>query len=250
MGITEKRYGYRANPQLSAAQIAAYLLASPTRRKSIIRDARFPKRSIVAQYSKAREGLVSFLGDGTRSLHHLVDTTDYLEKRGNRADASDWLKRDSRMSIEAVAAFQRAYNKLGFRLLDCRETPARLPALDEWAAKISVDIDVTIHVPTETGKDRIGAAILLFSRGESSEAKRIEQSKTIASLIFRFCNRFMLDRGDPDKKLCLAVDVFTGSSQGPQGQRKLDHIRDACEEIAARWDTINPPEDYDGPSPG
>jgi len=59
----------------------------------------------------------------------------------------------------------------------------------------------------------------------------------------------MADRGDIDKKLCLAIDVFGGRSHGPQGIRKIEHVREACEEIAARWRTVGPPPEYDGPEP-
>jgi len=247
MDITERKYGYRARPQVSANQIAEYLIATASGRKRAIQNARFPKRSIVAQYGKAREGLVNFLADGTRSTKHLINATDYLTKRGQRKDASDWIKRDSKQSIDAIVAFQGTYNRIGVRTLDCRLAPSRLPVLDEWATRVSVDINVTMHVPTNEGRDRIGAAILLFSRGEASSNRRIDQSKTIASLIHGFCVRFMSDRGDPDKKLCLAIDVFGGQAYRPQGIRKLDHIRDACDEIASRWEAVSPPADYDGP---
>lgn len=248
MAIPARKYGFRSAPQVSASQIAEYLLATASGRKRVIRAAKFPKKSVVSQYGKAREGLVNFLADGTRNIRHLADATDYLSKRGERPDATDWLKRDSRQSIEAIAAFQAAYNRLGVRMLDCREAVGRLPLLDEWPTKVSVDIDVTVHVPGDSGRDRIGAAMLLFSRGEASSTRRIEQCRTIASLILQFCNRFLAGRGDADKKLCLALDVFAGKPYLPQGTRKLDHIRDACEEIASRWDSVAPPDDYDGPS--
>ena len=250
MGVSERKYGYKAAPQVSANQIAEYLLATSTGRKRVIQSARFPKRSVVAQYGKAREGLVNFLGDGSRSLKHLADASDYLTKRRERDGASDWLVRDSNQSLEAIAAFQRAYNRIGVHRFACRSVTSRLPLLDEWATKVSVDLDVTIHVPTEGSGERIGGAILLFSRGEASTNRRIEQSKTVASLVMAFCQRFLSEQGVPDKKLCLAVDVFGGVSHGPQGVRKMDHIRDACEEIAQRWQAVQPPPDYDGPDPG
>jgi hypothetical protein len=249
MAPANQKYGFRSQPQLSAAQIAEYVDASPTRRKSIIRAARFPSRSVVAQYSKAREGLVNFLGDGARSFKHLADATDYLSKRGAKSDASDWLKRDSRQSIEAIEAFQRAYNKIGVRPLDLRPVRGRSPLLDEWAAKISVDLDLTVHVPSDAGKDRIGGIILLFSRGESSGKARIEQSRTIAAMIQQFCMRHLGPLGDIDKNLCFAIDVFGAAAHRPHGKRKIDHVRDACDEIAARWKTVSPPPDYDGPEP-
>lgn len=225
---------------------------SSTRRTSIIREARFPKTSQVAQYDKAREGLVNFLGDGTRSYKHLAEARDYLDKRGARPNATEWIKRDSRFSAEAIAAFERAYNKLSLVKLDCRPVHGRSPHLDMWPTRISVAMDFTIHKPVPGEKDKIGAAILLFSRGESSTKTRIERSKIIAGLIYTHCNRFMKGRGDSDPSLCFAVDVFNGKEHTPPGTfaRKLRNVADACDEIAARWKTITPPSDYDGPDPG
>jgi hypothetical protein len=222
---------------------------SSTRRTSIIREARFPKTSQVALYSKAREGLVNFLIDGTRSYRHIADAVDYLQRRETRPGASTWTKRDCRSSIEAFDAFQRGYNKLSIVKLDCRPIHGRQPHLDMWPTRISVAMDFTVHKPVPGGKDRIGGAILLFSQGESSSRTRIERSKTIAGLIYTYCNRFLSTAGDPDPTLCLAVDVFGGIAYPPQGTftKKLRNVGDACDEIAARWRTITPPADYDGP---
>ncbi|MHC2577373.1 hypothetical protein ACVI1J_000907 [Bradyrhizobium diazoefficiens] len=137
MGTTEDKpkFNYRATPQLSANQMAEYLSpsTSSTRRTGIIRDARFPKTSIVAQYARGREGLVNFLGDGTRSYGHLAEATVALEKREAKPGASTWMKRDSRGSIEAIEAFQRHYNKFGFSKLDCRPVHGRQP--QSWPRK-------------------------------------------------------------------------------------------------------------------
>ena len=204
----------------------------------------------MAQYDKAREGLVNFLGDGTRSFKHLAKASDYLDKREAVADASPWIKRDSRFSKEAMDAFQKSYNKLPFGKLDCRPVPGRLSPLDKWPTKISVALDLTIHKPMKDGKDRIGGALMLFSRGESSSKNRTERSKTIAGLIYTFCSTFLTGMGDPDPTLCFAVDVFNGVAYQPPGTfaKKLRNIADACDEIADRWKTIKPPDDYDGPA--
>lgn len=247
------RYHYRATPQFSANQMAEYLSpsTSSTRRTGIIREARFPKTSIVAQYGKGREGLVNFLCDGTRSYGHLAGAVDALERREAKPGASNWMKRDSRGSIEAIEAFQRHYNKLGFRKLDCRPVHGRLPPLDLWPTRISVSLDFTIHRPTVGSKDAVGGAILLFSKGEASTNARLERSKVIAGLIHTYATRFLSGIGDPDPSLCLAVDVFTGVGHKPPGTfaRKLRNVADACDEIADRWSSVKPPSDYDGPDP-
>ena len=222
---------------------------SSTRRTSIIREARFPKKSIVAQYERARSGLTAFLCDGTRSFQHFADATEYLRKREGKVDATVWSKRDSRSSIEAIDSFQRHYNKLTLRKLDCRVVHGRQPLLDMWPTKISVAIDCTVHKPTREGPDKVGAAILLFSRGESSSKARSERSKTIAGLIYTHASRHLGSLGEPDPELCFAVDVFGGVAYNPPGTfaRKLRNVEDACVEIADRWPKISPPADYDGP---
>jgi hypothetical protein len=251
--MEKARYRYRASPQLSANQMAEYLSSSATstRRRGIIREARFPKTSQVAQYDRAREGLVNFLDDGTRSFRHLAGATEALERREIRPDATNWIKRDSRFSIEAIDAFQRSYNKLIFPKLDCRAVRGSQPVLDMFPTKIGVTLDFTIHRPTKGGRDQIGAAIFLFSRGETSSKSRVERSKTTAGLIFTHVSRFLGGLGDPDPTICLAVDVFGGVAHTPPGtfSRKLRNVADACEEIAGQWKTVSPPTDYDGPTP-
>jgi hypothetical protein len=253
MGATDQKYNYRPNPQVSANQIAEYLGATSTRRKRIIRDARFPKTSVVAQYDKAREGLVNFLDDDTRSFKHLAAAKDYLEKRKLRPDASDWLKRDSDGSMEAMEAFQSAYNKLGLGKLDCKEVIGRQPLLDIWkTTKISVNLDLIIRKPVPgANHDNIGGAVFLFSKGEASSKARIDRSKIIAGLIYTYCGNILKDLGVADPALCMAVDVFGKVTHKPPGTfaAKLKNVADACEEIHARWKSIAPPDDYDGPEP-
>lgn len=243
-------YGYRSSPQVSANQMAEYLSATSTRRKSIIQSARFPKTAAVALYDRAREGLVNFLDDNARSLRHLASTSEALERRHARPDATEWVKRDSKNSIDAVEVFQRAYNKYGLARVECSAITGRQPALDMWPTKVSVHLDVILRQRAPTApKDRIGGAILLFSKGEASASARLERSRVIAGLIYTYANRFLVTQGDPDPALCLAVDVLNGVSHRPPGTfaRKLRNVEDACTEIAALWRTIEAPEDYDGP---
>lgn len=114
-----------------------------------------------------------------------------------------------------------------------------------------MDLDLTVDVPLKDGKDRIGGAILLFSRGEKSAKARAEKSKIIAGLIMTFCRRYLSEIGDPDRDLCLAVDVFGQQTFKPAGTfaRGLDSIASAADEISSRWRTVAPPPDYDGPDP-
>lgn len=231
--------------------MAEYLTASPPRRKTIIQEARFPKVSVVAQYQKARESLVEFLSDGTRSLNHFARATEYLSRREARPDATEWLKRDSRFSNEAIEVFQRAYNKLGFPKIACEQLHGRHGALVFGPTRVSVDLDVVTRRRNMKGRDHIGGVVLVFSKGEPLNRKRIERCKVLAGLCYTFCSTFLKDFGDIDRTLCLAVDVFGQLAYKPPGTFavKLKHVEESCEEIGARWRTVAPPADYDGPEP-
>lgn len=249
MAATEPHYGYRPTPQLSANQLAEYLMASAPRRASIIRAARFPKTAVVAQYDKAREGLVEFLADGARSLNHLARALENLARREGRPAASTWIIRDSRFSQEAIEVFQRGYNRLGLPRLNCRAIHGRQPPLVFGPTKVSVTLDVTTHKPVSGERDHVGGAILVFSRGEKSSKSRIDRCKTIAGLIYLFCAKHLAALGEADPSICLAIDVFNSTPHVPPGTfaRKLRQIEHSCEEIGSRWKTIKAPADYDGP---
>lgn len=231
--------------------MAEYISASPTRQLSIRRDARFPKTSVVAQYSPAREGLVDFLNDANRSLNHLVSAINRQERRQNVIGATDWVKRDSRLSIEAIEAFQRSYNRIGFATLNFQATQKRQPLLDDWPTKVSVNLDLVVRQPQKGGGAKIGGVIFLFSKGEASSKKRIEQSKNVAGLILTYCGSVLAGLGEPDPKLCFAVDVFSGIAHRPPGtfSRGAKQMEICASDISALWQSTDPPSDYDGPVP-
>lgn len=111
---TERKYRYRPHPQVSAGQMAEYLQATSTRRNAIRREARFPTVAVAAQYDGARKGVVKFLDDGARSKAHLAAAVEGLGRRFGRPDATDWMKRDSRYSVEAVEASTRHTTRCHF----------------------------------------------------------------------------------------------------------------------------------------
>jgi hypothetical protein len=245
----KSKYSYRPIPQLSASQMAEFIASdSPTRRRTIIREAQFPPTSVVTQYRGAREGLVKFLSDGTRSPRHFARAIVDLDDR-SKASPSTWVKADCLNSIEAIERFQAAYNRMLLRKLDCRIPSGKKWQISDWPTTISVSFDLTLHKPQPTGPDKFGAVQFVFGKGEAKTKKRAEQCANMAGLIYTFCQRNLKGFGVADPALCIAVDVFSGTEYRCPGTftRKLRHVEDSCHDIAALWHTIPPPSDYDGP---
>jgi hypothetical protein len=239
------------NPRLSANQLSEYLIASSMRRKSIIQDAKFPKKVIIARYDGARDAIVDYLRDLGRKASTLIDAIEALSAR---AEASDklWTKQDSLLSIEAVESFHAGYNsnKIALRKIECRRPPNPKAHLEFNEVKVSVTLNTTTHRKDKDGTDRVGGVILLFSKSETSSTSRAERCKTAAVLAFLFAEKHLSAFGKADPKICFSVDVFGGGAHPAPAsyKQKLNNINASCEEIALRWKSIQPPPDYDGPN--
>jgi hypothetical protein len=248
---SKPNYSYNANPRLSANQLAEYLTASSTRRKSIIRDARFPKTAIVAHYKGARDTIGAYLCDNGRSTSIIVDGIEQQKAREGRVGAKDWIKNDSRISIEAIERFHGLYNRLGLRRIECR-APMSAPNLKMEGVEVSVNLDATTHRTDKDGKNRVGGIVLSLAKSEQSTRNRQERSRSSAVLVAQFAEVHLKPLGEMDTTICFAFDVFGGKLiRAPSSYvKRLDNMRASCEEIAARWRSIEPPDDYDGPGPG
>ncbi len=249
MAPSKKKYGLNPEPRLSANQLAEYLIASPTRRKSIVKEAKFPKTLLVARYDAARTGVSNFLADPMRKIAILVEALDALKERENKAAATTWVKDDCRLSAEAIKAFQKLYGNLGLGKLDCKSVVTKQPKLSFNNVEISVSLDITTHCPKNGGGDSVGGIIILLSKTEQSTSARIERCKTSAVLAAMFAGEHLGYLGTPDPKICFALDIFGGRLvKAPATYKmKADNIAESCEEVALRWPGTLPPDDYDGP---
>src|ERR1700680_3081759 len=106
--VLKQKDSYNALPRLSANQLAEYLTATPTRRKSIVQAAKFPKTAVIARYDAARDGIIKYLCDLARDTGILIDAIDSQTTRGSKTDVSEWVKNDSALSIEAVESFHKS----------------------------------------------------------------------------------------------------------------------------------------------
>ncbi len=248
MSDSKPKYGYNAEPRLSANQLADYLNATPPRRKSIIREAKYPKTSVVARYSGAREGLATYLCDAGRSPATLTKAIIKLQEKESKFSATDWTKQDCNLSVEAIQTFQKSYNSLGLSKIDCKPIVTKQPKLSIEGVDVSVALDATTHRLGKSGQKCVGGLILLFAKSDASTKSREARCRTSAVLAALFAEQHLAYLGEPDSKICFALDVFGGRifpapSMYPT---KLEHMKASCEEVALRWPTIDPPSDYDG----
>lgn len=108
--------------------------------------------------------------------------------------------------------------------------------------------DVTVHRPDkgESGPS-IGAIVTMIAKGEGSTAKRKEQAKIAAVLVWMFAQAHLVKSGTPDRSICFSYDVFDGQliPAGANISMRIKNIEAACEEIAHAWANATPPDDLD-----
>lgn len=249
MAPLSKKYRYNAEPRLSANQLAEYLKASSARRKGIIKDAKFPRTAVVAQYRHAREAISKFICSDIRDHKILADVTNALTEKESDEDATGWSRDDARRSLEAIQVFQKSMNAMGVDKLDCRPIAGAQPPLLIGDVTISVSLDATAHRISK-GKDMVGGVSFLFSKAaETSGTARADRCKVASVLTMLFAQEHLAYLGQADPAICFSFDVMAGKAYPAPKTYKtlLANMEAACEEVALRWAVTPAPDDYDGP---
>ncbi len=242
-------HGLNREPRLSANQLAEYLTATPSRRTTIIREAKLPKTSQVALYRDARLAVARCLCAGPGDPDHVGLAISRLTERAADPDASAWTVDDCRRSVDALAAFARLSNELGLSRYEFRTVSGTLPHLLIAGVAVSVSIAATLHRRSRGGTSQIGGLTLFLSKAKSEDAASPERAAVSALLCLMLAEERLGHLGVADYRLCLVLDVGGGRVfPAPKGQaRRRKDMTHACAEIARAWPTVAPPRDYDGP---
>ncbi len=233
----EFTHRYNPQPRLSANQTADYLYATPTNRRSILRDAKFPPTMIVIRYEDARPAMVERFADEG-------DLDGWIEKIHRKAAVSttEYQKLNCQLCIDALESFQASIRNLDAGKLRFRRPRRHFSKLMIEGVHISVAIDLVVE--GGDGKS-VGGAIFVFSKAEKDERK----FKAIALLIHELLKPHVKAPARVDPTLCMAIDVFNARIYRGKTQQKMlyNTVEASCEEIATRWPAIKPPANYNGP---
>lgn len=222
--------------------MAEYLACqNATQRARVMRAAKFPKKVEVAAYSQIRRPLRDALSKprfGHDDLDFLADRMDTKAQRETGYNRDEALR-----CARAVRAFQETFNPSGFRR--CEVTPATgtlTLRVSDVRMKVTPDALVTANRGDEMNA---GGIILLYAF--SADRSGIKDRLSTASGLLLWA----LEGGqmEPLPRLCMAADIAGHEivKASASHTRFREKISDSCAEVAAGWDVIAPPDDYDGP---
>lgn len=230
-------YPVRNAPRISMLKLAEYAVASAGRRRTLLRDQRYPPTYKVTPYSEAYSAISEALICGGDPK--VLDA--YIEDWSHRRATSDFQADSFKLCCAAAVAFKSLLVGGALAKYEFGDG-VRDAYLDVGGVKVSIRPDALITGPVD------GALKLCFSKGSpltADQGKRFGSASYAAAVLHQWVGTRVVEASP---KACLVVDVFAGTvHRAPMHSvsRRRD-LTASCEEISKLWISIKQPSGSDG----
>ncbi|WP_437648382.1 hypothetical protein [Sorangium sp. So ce362] len=224
----------RSSPRISVTKLGEYTVATPARRRAIVREQRNPKGFIVLRYERARPALVEFFAAGATDPNPLVDVVGTL---ASTIPSSDWSGQDLQLSSEALEAFLDICDDFDLEGLVATAGAHAAPKLSIAGVDVSVRPDVVLR-GTYRGKSVVGAMKFHFSK---TNVLTEDAGLNVATVMHQYVEAHLLAAGDAaSPRHCAVLDVFTKRwYRAPTAFRlRRTSVAAACQEVALWWPAV------------
>ena len=221
-----------SNKRISLSQLAEYLTASPSRRKSIISEVANPKPFIVQTYNAASAAIssdiVSGKSDGSKIAEALSDLNLKLTSQ-----IQDWQKQHVKLCIETLDRFEAIKPKLNLAGWDVIEPKAGPGSIFIGGLRVVVSPEAILR-KQDGNIIKIGGLKFYFSKSKKLSKER---ALYLGAIIDWYCEMRLASYGEADHKCSMIVDLPGNNIvHAPKAKiRNRNDIEAACEEIADRW---------------
>jgi hypothetical protein len=208
-------YWKEALVNISFSGLCQYLSAStPTARRSILRQQKFPSEGPMLSYVAAEQRIVSHLVDGMQLSKAGIDQSHCQEV------------------VELFGKIKWPTKALTF----ARPNPNQERVVIE-----DVEISLKPSLLVRRGDGRVGACKLFFRKPPADDKPQLEEpvAKRMASLLYFYGSQVLKDAAyAPD--LCSVLCVRDGEIIPPTGRlsKLMTDVKAACAEIRALWPSV------------
>lgn len=220
----------RTIPRISVNKLAEYMLASPSRRRGIIRDQKQPLDFVVARYTPVYEAVaISLVAGG--------DIGPIRERLKTLYDATPdtvWKAQDMQLSVEALEAFLDFVDEIDLSGFDVSRAPDPSRLMDMGGVELSVRPE--LHLRDKSGSIA-GLLKIYISKTHPLDDEAAQYAGTV---VHQYASE-VLGNGKPlDHRQCFVVDLFARTVHvAPRAfKRRRENLLAACEEIAHRWPAV------------
>lgn len=224
-------------PKMQDRFLADYMAASERRRRSIVRDCKYPKIARVLQHKEAKLAVGKFIREGG----DVQDLNDKSEELRNRLADDDFDRNLFDHNADYIDRFLKKV-ELGDMPASDILPEAENPSIELGGVAITADIPIRMQRKTKTNKIRIGGIALRYAKGKPVN---IEAAYWQSAFIHGYLGKTWMgeDEAEPECKLCLTLDVVTGvfHSAPTDAVSRFANMTAGCATIAEMWPAIKPP---------
>ncbi len=218
-------------PRISVNKLGEYAVASPGRRRAIVKAQQEPPPQIIPLYQRAYPVLERFFA--TRDPEVIVAAADAMRATPPK---SDWDAADLSNTALGLNTFLEFAHTI--ELPDCQITRGHMTEsrkLSISGVDVSVRPDFYIRL-TRRKRPLIGAFKFHWTKGDDNSLMN-EGGIYVATTLHQFLDSYYADEAPAAPEFCFSIDVFRRvACVAPAAfKRRREHIVAACEEIALRW---------------
>lgn len=219
----------RIEPRISVSKLAEYMVATPARRRSIIRDQKHPLTFVAGRYSEVYKAVAECLRRG----YDVTPVHQAIERLYKAIPKTNWQAQDQQLSAEALEAFLTFVDEVDFGSLVVTRSGDNAPLMR--VAGVDVSVRPELQLRTGDSSALAGAVKLYLSKLFPFDEKASEYAGTV---VHQYAHEVLGSAAAKiDPKNCYVIDIFARRVHvAPRTfkQRRKD-VEAACEEIAQRW---------------
>lgn len=235
-----KTHDVRAKPGMSANVLADYMAASEQAKRSILRGCKFRPRARVIQHLDARESIADSLSSGDGDEEALRTRVEILR---NGLHGSDFDNEVADHNADYIERFLEQRPALPARAQEVMKA-GKMPSLDLDGFNLSFSPNLLLKRVNRRNVPKVGVAFFRYAKGKPLDAEVGCWQGAISMGYLTTKLRQGLSETDPERELCVAIDMWTGESHVAPSNAvyRFNEVRAVCAGIVERWDQIPPPE--------
>lgn len=225
-------------PKMTGRYLADYMTASERARRTIVRGCKYRPIAKIIQHDRAKNAVSRFLLEGQTDCDAL--TREAMSLRGHMADTPfdrDLLDNNA----DYIDAFAEAFDELALPNAERLRFDGSY-RISLSGVQINPDIRFALQRVTRTNRLRTGLATLRYAKGKALP----EETGLWQSSLLYGCRIAVDDdsNAEAEQQLCITIDAATGATYAAPGDAlsRFRNMEAACQSIAERWDSIDPPD--------
>ncbi|MGH7391489.1 MAG: hypothetical protein ACREM3_18820 [Candidatus Rokuibacteriota bacterium] len=223
----------RDEPRISVTKLGEYMVASASRRRSIVRDQKRPRDVIVARYTEVYPVIAGYLSDGGQ-MPEAVEAA--IQRLYDAPATTEWQEQNNKLSAEALENFLELSDTLDLSSFSVSLRPDDPPKLATEGVSISVRPE--LGLTQANARDRIEGAVKLYI--SKNNALGDDAGAYVATTVHQYLSEVIAANTSVDTRACFVIDVFAQRVYtAPRAyRRRRADIAAACQEIVRAWDVL------------